>query len=44
MISKIDERLLKNFKGNFEDIPEINSSQIRIFVSSTFSGKVKFYF
>jgi hypothetical protein len=38
MDTNIDDNLISIFKGNFKTVPEPNSSTIRIFLSSTFTG------
>ena len=38
MENKIDLRIKNLFRGKFEDIPEQNSTLIRLFLSSTTTG------
>ena len=40
MANVIDSRIQNIFMGNFEHIPEQNTSLIRLFLSSTTSGEL----
>ncbi len=37
-IDKYDESFMNILKGNFENVPELDSTLTRVFLSSTFTG------